>query len=199
MPDNEDHRVTELLAAASAGDRAAAEELMPLVYEHLRALARGRMAREAPGRTMQATALVHEAYLRLFGENAPNTNWKNRGHFYATAAEAMRRILVDQARSRGRQKRGGDYRRVPLDEVELVLDDASIDLLALDGALEELKRRDRRTYDVAMLRHFCGLTNEQTATVLDVSTRTVRQEWSVARLCLREALARTTGEGSGDG
>ncbi len=199
MPDNEDHRVTELLAAASAGDRAAAEELMPLVYEHLRALARGRMAREAPGRTMQATALVHEAYLRLFGENAPNTNWKNRGHFYATAAEAMRRILVDQARSRGRQKRGGDYRRVPLDEVELVLDDASIDLLALDGALEELKRRDRRTYDVAMLRHFCGLTNEQTATVLDVSTRTVRQEWSVARLWLREALARTTGEGSGDG
>jgi RNA polymerase sigma factor (TIGR02999 family) len=178
-----------LLKAAGAGDHAAAGELMPLVYEHLRGLARQRMAGESPGRTLQATALVHEAYLRLFNDGASERDWKSRGHFYAAAAEAMRRILIDQARSRHRQKRGGGRRRIPLDEVDLVLGDPSIDLEALDGALEHLKQRDRRTYDVAMLRHFCGLTNEQTAKVLEVSPRTVRHEWSVARLWLREAIA----------
>ena len=111
MLEDEDHRVTQLLAAAGAGDRAAAEELMPLVYEHLRALARRRMAGESPGRTLQATALVHEAYLRLFGDGASERDWKSRGHFYAAAAEAMRRILVEQHRRKKRIKHGGEVQR----------------------------------------------------------------------------------------
>jgi RNA polymerase sigma factor (TIGR02999 family) len=170
---------------------------MPLVYDHLRDLAAGRMAGERRGHTLQATALVHEAYLRLFPGGAPVLDWKSRGQFYGAAAEAMRRILVDRARERRAGKRGGGRKRVPLDQAEPGLEDESIDLLALDRALDELRQRDERTYDVAMLRHFCGLTTEHTARALGISPRTVRREWSVAQLVLHEAL--TTGQGDGDG
>ncbi len=192
-----DHRVTQLLAAAREGDPHAVRDLMPLVYEHLRELAAGRMAGERRGHTLQATALVHEAYLRLFPEGAPALDWKGRGQFYGAAAEAMRRILVDRARQRQAGKRGGGRQRVPLEQAEPVVDDESIDLLALDRALDELRQRDERTYDVAMLRHFCGLTAEQTANALGISPRTVRREWSVAQLVLHEAL--TAHEDNADG
>jgi RNA polymerase sigma factor (TIGR02999 family) len=199
VPGEHDHRVTELLAAMGRGDQAASEELLPLVYEHLRQLACRRMAAEPPGHTLQATALVHEAYLRLFGEGAASTDWKNRGHFYGAAAEAMRRILVEQVRKHRSRKRGGDRRRVPLDQAEISYENESIDLLALDRALDLLKKHDGRMYEVAMLRHFCGLTNDQSAKVLDISPRTVRQDWSVARLWLQEAMASSAGERGRDG
>jgi RNA polymerase sigma factor (TIGR02999 family) len=191
--------VTQLLAAMGRGDQAAAEELLPLVYDHLRQLARRKVAAEPPGHTLQATDLVHEAYLRLFGEGAASTDWKSRGHFYGAAAEAMRRILVEQVRRRRSRKRGGDRRRVPLDQIDISYENESIDLLALDRALDLLKQHDGRMYEVAMLRHFCGLTNEQSARVLDISPRTVRQDWSVARLWLQEAMTRLVAEGGRDG
>ena len=192
-------RVTQLLAAVGRGDRAASEELMPLVYEHLRALARRRMADEAPGHTLQPTALVHEAYLRLFGDSAQEADWSSRFHFFAAAAEAMRRILVEQARQRHSKKRGGDRRRVGLGGAEVAPDEEPIDLLALDHALEEIKKRDPRMYDVAMLRQFCGLTNEQSAKALGVSPRTVRREWGVAQLCLQELVKKEmAADGNGD-
>ncbi len=192
MGEDDDQRVTQLLEAVGRGDRAASDELMPLIYEHLRRLARGRLAGEAPGHTLQATALVHEAYLRLFGDEAEAADWNNRYHFYAAAAEAMRRILVERARQRGSKKRGGGMRRVPLDAIDGAVDDEPEDMLALDAALEEIRRRDPRMYDVAMLRHFCGLTNEQTAKALGTSARTVRREWSVAQLCLQELVKKAT-------
>jgi RNA polymerase sigma factor (TIGR02999 family) len=195
-----DHRVTQLLAAVGRGDRAASAELMPLIYEHLRALAGRRMAHEPPGQTLQATALVHEAYLRLFGDGAGEADWSSRFHFYAAAAEAMRRILVDQARQRRSKKRGGDRRRVPLNRVEAGPDEEPVDHLALDHALEELKTRDQTMYDVAMLRHFCGLTNEQAARALGVSPRTTKRKWSVAQLCLQETMKKAQAtEGVADG
>jgi RNA polymerase sigma factor (TIGR02999 family) len=196
-----DSRVTQLLAAIGEGDPGATDELLPLVYEELRRLAHRRMADEPPGQTLQATALVHEAYLRLIGD--ADASWHSRGHFYGAAAEAMRRILVESARKRGRLKHGGGCRRVPLAAAEIAVDEEQVDLLGLDEALEELKQRDRRMYDVAMLRHFCGLTNEQTAKALDVSTRTVKREWSYAQVWLYERIERgrksesTGGDGHG--
>jgi RNA polymerase sigma factor (TIGR02999 family) len=178
--------VTQLLAAIGEGDPAATDELLPLVYTELRTLACKRMAAEPPGHTLQATALVHEAYLRLIGEG--ETGWNSRGHFYAAAAEAMRRILVEQARKRGRLKHGGGRRRVPLAMVDVAADDESVDLLGLDEALDALKDRDRRMYDVAMLRHFCGLTGDQTANALGISVRTVKRDWSYAQVWLYERI-----------
>jgi RNA polymerase sigma factor (TIGR02999 family) len=201
VPGDEDHRVTQLLAAVSKGDPNASDELLPLVYERLRRLAHRKMAAEPPGHTLQATALVHEAYLRLFGDAAEPGDWTSSRHFYGAAAEAMRRILVEAARQRRSKKRGGDRQRTPLDRVEVGGEGEPIDPLALDEALRLLKQRDERMYDVAMLRHFCGLTNEQTARVLGISPRTVRQDWSVARLWLQEAMttAATASEGPPDG
>jgi RNA polymerase sigma factor (TIGR02999 family) len=200
LPGNSaESHVTHLLAAISCGDPAAGDELLPLIYDQLRSIARQRMAAEAPGHTLQPTALVHEAYLRLLGETDPT--WDSRGHFYAAASEAMRRILVEHARRRKAIKRGGGRQRVDLDEVEITLEDESVDVLALDLALDELKKRDERMHDIAMLRHFCGLTNEQTALALGSSTRTVRREWSYARLWLHESMtkgpARAAHEGNG--
>ncbi|MHC4218722.1 MAG: sigma-70 family RNA polymerase sigma factor [Planctomycetota bacterium] len=179
-------RVTQLLGAIRAGDPAARDELLPVVYEELRSLARGRMAAEAPGHTLQTTALVHEAYLRLLGQG--DASWENRRHFYGAASEAMRRILVEHARRRQTRKRGGDRRRVDLEMIGGVFDAEPADTLSLDKSLEELKQRDGRMYDIAMLRHFCGLTNEETARALDISPRTVRREWGYARLWLRKAM-----------
>jgi RNA polymerase sigma factor (TIGR02999 family) len=181
-----DHRVTQLLAAIGKGNPTATDELLPLIYEELRSLAHRKMDAEPPGHTLQATALVHEAYLRLLGGG--ETSWNSRGHFYAAAAEAMRRILVEWARKRGRIKHGGGRRRMPLAAAGLVVDEDSVDLLGLDKALEALKERDRRMYDVAMLRHFCGLTAEQTANALGLSARTVKREWSCAQTWLYERI-----------
>ncbi len=181
-----DHRVTRLLTAIGAGDNGATDELFPLVYEDLRALARRRMRAEPPGHTLQATALVHEAYLRLVGDG--ETNWNSRGHFYAAAAQAMRRILVERARRYQRQKHGGGRKRLPLDQIDVGHEDGTVDVLALNEALEELQRKDLRAYDVAMLRHFCGLTNEDTAQALGISPRTVRREWDYARVWLFDVL-----------
>ncbi|MHC4416803.1 MAG: ECF-type sigma factor [Planctomycetota bacterium] len=201
MAEQGDSRVTQLLAAIGEGDPAATDELLPLVYTELRALAHKRMAAEPPGHTLEATALVHEAYLRLLGEGG--TSWNSRGHFYGAAAEAMRRILVERARKRGRIKHGGGRRRVPLTRVDVPIDEESVDLLGLDEALEELKDRDRRMYDVAMLRQFCGLTSEQTAKALGVSVRTVKREWSYAQVWLYERISRGQATdaqgGAGDG
>jgi RNA polymerase sigma factor (TIGR02999 family) len=190
-------RVTQLLAAIGEGDPDATDELLPLVYTELRALAHKRMAAEPAGHTLEATALVHEAYLRLLGDG--ETSWNSRGHFYGAAAEAMRRILVERARKRGRIRHGGGRKRVPLTRGDVPIDEDSVDLLGLDEALEELKDRDRRMYDVAMLRQFCGLTSEQTARALDVSERTVKREWSYAQVWLYERISRDAQRGAGDG
>ncbi|MHC4448126.1 MAG: ECF-type sigma factor [Planctomycetota bacterium] len=179
-------QITHLLAAIGDGDGVAANELLPRVYEELRALARREMAREPAGHTLQPTALVHEAYLRLVGGEP--ANWNSLGHFFAAAAEAMRRILVERARKYQRRKHGGGRRRVPLDQVDAAMEDDSSDLLSLDRALRELQSRDPRMYDVAMLRHFAGLSNEEVGKALGISTRSVSREWSYARLWLAKMM-----------
>ncbi|MHC4991891.1 MAG: ECF-type sigma factor [Planctomycetota bacterium] len=191
------HRVTRVLASIADGDPEAVEALLPLVYEHLHDLARRRMAAEPRGHTLQATALVHEAYLRLFDGGIAVMDWDCRGRFYAAAAEAMRRILVDHARRRGRAKRGGGRRRVPLGDGNLVLDEPNVDLLALDEALRALQTHDKDLYDIVMLRYFCGLAEEDVAQALGVSARTVRRHWRVARAWLRREMEGNPG-GSAD-
>jgi RNA polymerase sigma factor (TIGR02999 family) len=176
---------TRLLDAASAGDARAAEELLPLVYEELRKLAASRLAEEKPGQTLQATALVHEAYLRLVGNEQP---WNGRGHFFAAAAEAMRRILVDAARRKQSLKLGGDRHRVALAEVEPAAGAPDLDLLALDEALDRFVRTDPRKAELVKLRFFAGLTIEQAAAALGISTSTADNDWAYARSWLRVAL-----------
>ncbi len=171
--------VTRILNAIEGGDARAADELLPLVYEQLRRIARQHMAQERADHTLQATALIHEVYLKLVGNQ--EIRWANRAHFYAAAAEAMRRILVDHARNRGRFKRGGDRRRVPLKSVNLAVQQNSSEILALDQALERLQKEDERMHKVVMLRFFAGLSIEDTANAMDVSSRTVKREWSFAR------------------
>ncbi len=178
--------VTRIFAAIERGDAGAANELLPLVYDQLKREAQRRMAGERSDHTLQATALVHEAYLRLLGDE--RIPWQNRGHFFAVAAEAMRRILVDHARKRGRVKRGGDRRRVPLKSVDLAVQQNSSEILALDQALERLQKEDERMHKVVMLRFFAGLSIEDTASAMDVSSRTVKREWSFARAWLYRVL-----------
>jgi len=176
--------VTRILNAIERGDAKATDELLPLVYEELRLLAARKLSHERPGQTLQATALVHEAYLRLVAEEGQN--WKNRSHFFKTAAEAMRRILIDNARRNKSQKRGGDRRRVSLQEVDGVCpENASVDdLLALDEALAKLADEDATKAEVVKLRYFAGLTVEQTAEILGVSGTTAKLHWSYARAWL---------------
>src|SRR5262245_29658278 len=172
--------VTRLLDAAAAGDPTAAGDLLPLVYAELRKLAAARLAAEAPGQTLQATALVHEVYLRLIGP-ADAPQWDGRGHFFAAAAEAMRRILIDQARRKQTRKAGGDRRRLDLADVEPALEDGSDDdLLALDEALRTFEAEDPRKAALVKLRFFAGLTAEQAAAALDVSLSTVEKDWAYA-------------------
>jgi RNA polymerase sigma factor (TIGR02999 family) len=178
--------VTQLLDAVSAGDSRAAGELLPLVYDQLRKLARARMSREKAGATLQPTALVHEAYLRLVGSQ--DVKWENRGHFFAAAARAMRRILVERARHRGRQKRGGGMKRVEIADDALAVEPPSDDLLALDEVLDRLEQYDPRKSDVVMLRYFAGLTIEETAAALGISPATVKNEWAFARAWLHREL-----------
>jgi RNA polymerase sigma factor (TIGR02999 family) len=174
--------LTVILERIDAGDPHAANEVLPLVYEELRKLAAQKMARENPGQTLQATALVHEAWLRLGGDEQPE--WKNRAHFFAAAAEAMRRILIDTARRKNYLRHGGGVERVNLDGLDLA---ASMDdkrLLALNEALDRLAEHDAEKAQVVKLRFFAGLTNEQAAKVLGVSEPTVKRYWAYARAWL---------------
>jgi RNA polymerase sigma factor (TIGR02999 family) len=176
------NEVTRILDAIQRGDSNAADALLPLVYEELRRLAAQRMAHEAPGQTLQATALVHEAWLRLGGDDQPG--WQNRAHFFAAAAEAMRRILIDKARRKNYLCHGGGAERVNLDGLDLA---ASVDdeqLLALNEALDHLAAHDATKAEVVKLRFFAGLTNEQVARVLGVSEPTVKRHWAYARAWL---------------
>ena len=178
--------VTRILNAIEQGDTKAADQLLPLVYEELRLLAAKKMAQEKPGQTLQATALVHEAYIRLVGEQ--ERNWDNRGHFFKAAAEAMRRILIEKARRKKSQKRGGDRQRVEFDEsiVVAVEDIRPEDLLALNEALEKLADRDQAKADLVKLRVFAGLTGKQAADILDISESKASEDLAYARawLCL---------------
>jgi len=178
--------VTQLLDAIEAGDPQAAAQLLPLVYDELRRLAGVQMDREKPGQTLDATALVHEAYLRLVGAGDPG--WSSRGRFFAAAAEAMRRILVDEARRKASLKRGGQLQRRRLEEAELGVDEHSDDLLALDGALSRLADVDPLAARLVQLRYFAGLTTEQAAETLGISARTAYYTWSYARSWLRRAI-----------
>ena len=181
--------VTRILTAIEQGDVRAAEELLPLVYQELRQLAAQKMSQEAPGQTLQATALVHEAYIRLIGAEDPN--WSGRGHFFAAAAEAMRRILIDIARRKKSLKYGGDRRRVDLDKAVLATDDnASADnLIALDEALERLAEEDPVKAKLVKLRFFAGLAIEQAAQILDISPTTAKRYWAHSRAWLLREIA----------
>jgi RNA polymerase sigma factor (TIGR02999 family) len=180
-------------AAGSPNNREAAQssparDLLPLVYDELRRLAAQRLAREAPGQTLQATALVHEAYLRIAGRD-PDRPWDGRGHFFAAAALAMRRILVENARRRHRIKRGGDRARIELDKAQTTAPETDDDLLALDEALERLAKNDTTKAELVQLRIFAGLTNAQAAEILGISTTTADRYWAYARAWLRVAIA----------
>jgi RNA polymerase sigma factor (TIGR02999 family) len=178
--------VTRILSAIEQGDPQAAEQLLPLVYEELRRLAAGKLAREKPGQTLQATALVHEAYLRLVGDDGPR--WESRGHFFAAAAEAMRRILVENARAKKRLKRGGGLGRREFDADRLAAPERPEELLALDEALTRLAAADHQAAEVVQLRVFAGLTVKEAARVLGVSPRTVDHAWAYARAWLLAEL-----------
>jgi len=184
MEDRSPGAVTKLLRAVEAGDGDAAEDLLPAVYSELRSLARSLMTRVPPGNTLQPTALVHEAYLRLVGKEDPG--WNSRGHFFGAAAKAMRQILVDQARRKAAVKRGGDRQRVP--EEELAIEAPAVDMMALDEAMTRLERDDPRAARVVGLRFFAGLTAEETASALGVSLSTVDREWRFARALLHAQL-----------
>jgi RNA polymerase sigma factor (TIGR02999 family) len=182
------HDVTRLLDAAAAGDPRAAADLLPLVYDELRRLAAVHMAAEKPGHTLQATALVHDAYLRLVGSDVGRT-WNGRGHFFGAAAEAMRRILVEAARRKKRQKHGGGHRRVDLDDVTADPDGCSEELLALDEALESLAREDAAKAELVKLRYFAGLTLEEAAECQGISLATAKRRWAVPRAWLFDAIS----------
>jgi RNA polymerase sigma factor (TIGR02999 family) len=179
--------VTRILNAIDDGDRAAASELLPLVYDELRRLAAQRMLRESPGQTFQATALVHEAYLRLVGP-ADDRRWQNRGHFFAAAAEAMRRILVDTARRKGRMRHGGELARVDLPADGPAIENPVEDVLAIDEALEKLSAVDAQAAELVKLHYFAGLTIDESAAVLGVSVRKAYQIWAYARAWLFRCL-----------
>jgi RNA polymerase sigma-70 factor (ECF subfamily) len=178
--------VTALLARASGGDSRAADELLPLVYEKLRTLARELMVQERPDHTLQPTALVHEAYLKLIDQT--RAHWRDRAHFFSVAALALRRILVDHARGHERAKRGGGRTKLQLDEGLIAAYEQTVDLLGLDDALARLAQQDAQRARVVELRFFAGLSTDETAAVLNVSTRTVERQWRYARAWLFREL-----------
>ncbi len=186
MSHSEQADITRLLEAAGEGDPRAAQKLLPQVYEQLRKAAQKQMADERPDHTLQATALVHEAYIRLVGSH--EVAWENRAHFYVAAAEAMRRILIEHARKRGRIKRGGDRARVPLSTVYLAEKAHPEEIMSVDSAIRRLEERDSRMARIVRLRFFAGLSTEEIAETLGLSDRTVRREWALARAWLHREL-----------
>jgi RNA polymerase sigma-70 factor (ECF subfamily) len=188
------HEVTQLLKAWTTGDEQALEKLTPLVYEQLRRVAQRHMAGQRPGHVLQTTALVNEVYLQLL--DCGQMNWQDRAHFFAMSAQLMRRILIDFARSRGSQKRGGDVLHVSLDEAPSVCKEPDPNLLALDDALKALATVDERKSKVVELRFFGGLSVEETAAVLKVSPETVMRDWRLAKLWLLRELSEGNGRGA---
>ena len=186
------NEITQVLQAIEHGDSQAAGELLPLVYEELRKLAAARMANEAAGHTLQPTALVHEAWLRLAGNDA-NVQFANRAHFFAAAAEAMRRILIERARRKAAGKRGGDWQRVDLDKVEIAVEADDDTLLLVNEVLEKLAQEDANAAEMAKLRFFGGLTLEEAAQVLGVTKRTADRYWAFARVWLFDEMRQTLG------
>ena len=189
-------QVTRILSQIESGDPSAAEQLLPLVYDELRKLAAAKLAFEKPGQTLQATALVHEAFLRLVASpriqtDKDSSHWDGKGHFFAAAAEAMRRILVENARRKGRTKHGGDRIRGELDDVPVVAADVHEDLLALDTALDRLKSVNMQAVKLVHLRYFAGLSLVEAAEILDLSPRTAGRLWAYARAWLHQEI---TGE-----
>ncbi len=176
--------VTSILSQIESGDPQAAELLLPLVYEELRRLAAARLAHERPGQTLQATALVHEAYMKLVDAEVVQ-HWNSRGHFFAAAAESMRRILVDAARRKQSQKRGGLFKRVDLDQNVVMAPSRDIDLIALDEALAELALHDPRKAELVKLRYFAGLTLREAAEILQIAESTADADWAYAKSWLR--------------
>ena len=180
-------RVTELLLELSGGNRAAVDALTPLVYHELKRIAGAQLRSERPGHTLQATALVHEAYIKLIDQR--EVSWQNRAHFFGVAAQAMRRILLDYAKSRQREKRGGGAHKTSLDEALVVSEDRASDLVRIDEALTRLEALDARQAKVVELRFFGGLTVEETAEAIGVSAPTVKREWAMAKAWLHRELA----------
>jgi RNA polymerase sigma factor (TIGR02999 family) len=183
--------ITRILSAIEQGDPHAAGQLLPLVYDELRRLAAQKLAREQPGQTLQATALVHEAYLRLV-DDEPARPWNSRGHFFAAAAEAMRRILIESARGKAREKRGGDWRRVDFEELDVTTSVTPDQLVALDDALVRLAALDPLAGELVKLRYFAGLALDQAAAALGVSTATAYRHWAYARAWLHSELLKDT-------
>ena len=180
--------ITHILSAIAAGDPRAAEQLLPLVYEELRQLAAQRLAQEKPGQTLQATALVHEAYVRLVDVDTVQ-QWNSRGHFFAAAAEAMRRILVERARQKKAAKHGGGWRRLDADTVPIVAPEADDDLVAIDEALHGLAALDPVKAELVKLRYFAGLTIEECADALGISAATAKRYWAYSRVWLFEQVS----------
>ncbi len=186
-------QVTKILNAIAAGESKAASELLPIVYSELRNLATSRLNNESAGHTLQPTALVHEAYIRLVGV-PESDDWKNRAHFFAAAAEAMRRILIEHARAKKTQKRGGDLQRVSMQAIEGFVVDRADDLLALDAALCELANIDDVKAELVKLRFFVGLNMEQTATAMGMSLRTAERTWAYSRAWLQRKISQSSSE-----
>jgi RNA polymerase sigma-70 factor, ECF subfamily len=184
------HQITQLLAEWSEGNQSALDELYPLVYEELHRLARRYMSRERKGHTLQTTALINEAYVRLVDQK--NVRWANRSHFFAISAQIMRRILIDHARRHAYAKRGGGAKQVSLEEAAIVAPDQASELVRLDEALKTLAKMDERRSHVVELRYFGGLSNEEIAGVLKVSENTVTRDWNLARAWLYQQLAGST-------
>ena len=180
--------VTRILNQIEQGDPAASEQLLPLVYDELRVLARQRLSNEKPGQTLQATALVHEAYLRLVGKNANDQSWNNRGHFFAAAAEAIRRILIEQARRKKGPRAGGDHARVEFSGADFGQLDSELNLVDLSDALDRLSDKDPRAANLVKLRFFAGLTVEQAANALEISISTAKTDWAYAKNWLRAEM-----------
>lgn len=189
MSDKLQHEVTQILQEWSSGDRQAPARLMPFVYDELRRQARNYLAKEREAHTLQPTALVHEAYLRLVDQT--RISWQNRAHFYGVASSMMRRVLIDHARAHTREKRGGAAVRLSIEDVQIPLEQRAADLVALDEALDELAKFDERKCRIIEMRFFGGLSDEEIAEVLGVSTRTVLRDWKTARLWLYRELSST--------
>ena len=187
MNDSPPQEITQLLLAWRGGDQTALDQLMPLVYQELRRLARHFMDHERPGHLLQTTALVNEAYLRLI--DSSRVQWESRAHFFAIAGQLMRRVLVDAARERQSRKRGGEWVKVSLAEAVVIPDRPSADLIALDDALDVLSAMDKRKSEIVVMRFFGGLSVEETASVLNVSPDTVMRDWQLAKVWLHRELS----------